>query len=65
MSSRCAASSTASEIAMPRLPGESGVSSSTAFPDCVSSDGLATISAPQAWISERRKGFWSYEILTM
>ncbi len=65
MSSRCAASSTASEIAIPRLPGESGCSSSTARPDCVSSEGLATISAPQVWISERRNGFWSYEILTM
>ena len=42
-----------------------GCSSSTARPDCVSSEGLGTISAPQAWISERRNGFWSYEILTM
>ena len=65
MSSRPAASSTASEIAIPRLPGESGCSARIARPDCVSSDGLATIVAPQAWISERRNGFCSYEILTM
>ena len=32
--------------------------------DSVSS-GLATIVAPQLWISERRNGFCSYEILTM
>ncbi len=65
VSSRPAASSTASEMAMPRLPGESGCSARIARPDWVSSDGLATISAPQAWISERRNGFCSYEILTM
>ena len=59
VSSRPAASSTASEIAIPRLPGESGCSASTALPDCVSSDGLGTIVAPQAWMSERRNGFWS------
>jgi hypothetical protein len=65
VSSRCAASSTASEIAIPRLPGESGCCSRIARPDCVSCDGLGTISAPQAWIIERRFGFCSYEILTM
>ena len=41
MSSRPAASSTASEIAIPRLPGESGCSARIARPDSVSSDGLA------------------------
>ena len=50
---------------MPRLPGESGCSSRIARPHCVSSDGLGTISAPHAWIIERRYGFCSYEILTM
>ena len=40
MSSRPAASSTASEIAIPRLPGESGCSARIARPHCVSSDGL-------------------------
>jgi hypothetical protein len=59
VSSRPAASSTASEIAMPRLPGESGCSSRIARPDCVSSDGLGTISAPHVWIIERRLGFCS------
>ena len=62
VSSRCAASSTASEIAIPRLPGVSGNSSRIARPLCVSLDGLATISAPQSWIIERRNGFCSYEI---
>ncbi len=65
VSSRPAASSTASEIAIPRLPGVSGRSARIARPHCVSSEGLATISAPHAWISERRNGFCSYEILTM
>ena len=65
VSSRCAASSTASEIAIPRLPGVSGNSSRIARPLCVSLDGLATISAPQSWIIERRNGFCSYEIRTM
>jgi hypothetical protein len=50
---------------MPRLPGESGSLARIARPLSVSSDGLATIVAPQAWISERRNGFCSYEILTM
>jgi hypothetical protein len=65
VSSRPAASSTASEIAMPRLPGESACSSSTARPDCVSGDGLGTTSAPHDWMSDRRNGFWSYETRTM
>jgi hypothetical protein len=60
-----AASSTASEIAIPRLPGESGCSARIARPAFVSSDGLATTSAPQVWIIERRYGFCSYETLTM
>ena len=59
MSLREAASSTASEIAMPRLPGLFGSFASTARPACVSSEGLAKTSAPQVFIMERRKGFWS------
>ena len=43
----------------------SGSSARIARPAAVSGDGLGTISAPQAWIIERRFGFWSYEILTM
>ena len=39
---------------MPRLPGESGCSARIARPDCVSSEGLGTISAPHALIIERR-----------
>jgi hypothetical protein len=65
VSSRCAASSTASEMAMPRLPGEAGSASRNARPEFVSSDGLATIVAPQVSIIERRYGFCSYETLTM
>ena len=65
VSSRVAASSTASEIAIPRLPGESGSSSSTARPAFVSSEGLGTTVAPQVCIMIRRYGFWSYETLTM
>ena len=48
-----------------RLEQAIGTRSRIARPDCVSSEGLATISAPQAWIRERRNGFCSYEILTM
>ncbi len=46
VSSRVAASSTASLIAMPRLPGESGSISSTFLPACVSGLGLGTTCAP-------------------
>src|SRR2546428_9026512 len=45
VSSRAAASSTASLIAIPRLPGEFGSCSSTFLPDCVSELGLATTCA--------------------
>ena len=65
VSSRCAACSTASEIAIPRLPVESGCSARIARPDAVSSDGLGTQRAPNASISARRYGFWSYETRTM
>ena len=59
MSARVAASSTASLIAMPRLPVLSGSVSRMPRPATVSSDGLATTSPPQAWIIERRYGFCS------
>ncbi len=65
VSSRPAASSTASEIAMPRLPVESGCSARTLRPAAVSSDGLGTTVAPHTCIIERRNGFCSYETLTM
>ena len=41
-----AATSTASLIAMPRLPVESGCAASTARPDVVRSDGLGCTVAP-------------------
>jgi hypothetical protein len=65
VSSRGAAASTASEIAMPRLPVESGCSARIVRPAFVSSEGLATTRAPNASISPLRYGFWSYETLTM
>src|SRR6476659_6709332 len=43
VSSRPAASSTASEMAMPRLPGESGCSASTFRPASVSLEGLLLV----------------------
>src|SRR2546422_2108872 len=61
VSSRAAASSTASLIAIPRLPGEFGSCSSTFLPDCVSELGLATTCAPYVSISTRRYGFRSEE----
>jgi hypothetical protein len=46
-------------MAIPRLPGESGLASRTARPDCVSCEGLGTTAAPHVSIIERRYGFWS------
>ena len=57
VSSRVAASSTASLIAMPRLPGEFGSCWRTCLPACVSGLGLATTCAPQVSIMIRRYGF--------
>jgi hypothetical protein len=54
VSSRLAASSTASLMAMPRLPGESGSASRTFLPDSVSGLGLATTCAPHVSIRMRR-----------
>jgi hypothetical protein len=64
VSGSAAAISTASLIAMPRLPGESGWSASTARPDAVRSDGLGCTLAPYVSIIRRRYGFWSYDALT-
>ena len=58
VSSRPAASSDASLMAMPRLPGESASSARMARPDWVSVLGLGTTFAPQVSISTRRYGFW-------
>ena len=57
VSSRVAASSTASLMAMPSEPGEFGSSSRTFLPDCVSGLGLATTCAPHVSIMIRRYGF--------
>src|SRR5206468_10167767 len=65
VSSRVAASSTASLIAIPRLPGEFGSASRTFLPDCVSALGLATTCAPYVSISTRRYGPCWQETLTM
>ena len=59
VSSRCAAISTASEIAMPRLPGWSARCARIARPDAVSGDGDGVHRAPYVSISARRYGFWS------
>jgi hypothetical protein len=53
------AASTASLIAMPRLPGESGSSARIFAPADVARDGLACTVAPQVSIIVRRYGFWS------
>ena len=43
---------------MPRLPGESGSSASTFWPDWVRVDGDGNTSAPYSSIIDRRYGFW-------
>ena len=58
MSSRVAASSTASLIAMPRDPGVSGSAARMARPELVSRLGDGTTFAPQVSMSMRRYGFW-------
>ena len=65
VSSRVAASSTASEIAIPSDPVDSGSAARIARPEFVSADGLATTWPPQSSISDRRYGFESYEVRTM
>ena len=53
------AASTASLIAMPRLPGESGSAARNSAPALVARDGLGCTVAPQVSIIVRRYGFWS------
>jgi hypothetical protein len=60
-----AATSIASEIAMPRLPGLSGVRDNVSRPNRVSVDGLGTQRAPNVSMNARRYGFWSYDTRTM
>src|SRR2546421_11085638 len=64
-SSRVAASSTASLIAMPRLPGESGSRARMERPELVRSVGDGGTVAPHVSIRARRYGFCWYETLTM
>jgi hypothetical protein len=59
VSSRVAASSTASLMAMPSEPGLSGSAARMARPACVWSLGLDTQVAPHACIIRRRYGFCS------
>jgi hypothetical protein len=54
VSSRCAAISTASLMAMPREPGESGWSVRIARPACVRSEGLEWMTAPHVSIIDVR-----------
>ena len=65
MSSCVAASSTASLIAMPSEPVESGCASRIARPLFVLSLGEATTLAPNVSMKIRRYGFWSYDAFTM
>ena len=60
-----AACSTASLMAMPSEPEESGCSARMARPALVSSDGLATQLPPQVSIIRRRYGLLSYDTRTM
>jgi hypothetical protein len=53
------AASIASEMAMPRLPGVSGISSRMVRPAWVSGEGEGTHRAPHVSIMVLRKGFWS------
>ena len=65
VSSRVAASSTASLIAMPSEPGEFGSCPRIFLPAWVSGLGLATTWAPQVSIMIRRYGFCWYDTFTM
>ena len=65
MSSCVAASSTASLIAMPSDPVESGCCARIARPEFVVSDGDESTSAPNISMKMRRYGFCSNEALTM
>jgi len=57
VSSRTTAASTASLMAIPRLPGQSGSAARIWRPAWVSLDGLGMTVAPQTRIIERRYGF--------
>ena len=59
------ASSTASEIAIPREPGVSGVSARTFLPTSVCSLGEAWTSPSYNCMIVFLNGFWSYETLTI
>jgi hypothetical protein len=59
------ATSTASLIAMPSDPVDSGSASRIALPACVVGDGDGTTSAPNVSMKIRRYGFCSYDALTM
>ena len=60
-----AARSTASEIARPSEPSESGSTSSAARPAFVIDEGLEWTVAPNVSIITRRYGFCRYEMPTM
>ena len=60
-----AARSTASEIASPSEPSDSGSASSAARPAFVAIEGLECTVAPNVSIITRRYGFWRYEMPTM
>ena len=55
----------ASLMAMPRLPGVSGILARMSRPALVSVAGLATQLAPQVCIISLRNGFWSKLMRTM
>ena len=59
-----AATSTASEMAIPRLPGLDGSAASIALPAAVASDGDGCTVAPHVSIISRRYGFWSKDART-
>ena len=64
VSGSAAATSTASLIAMPSEPGESGCAARIARPAAVRSDGLGWMVPPNVSIIIRRYGFWSYDART-
>src|SRR2546426_10918385 len=64
VSSRVAASSTASLIAIPRLPGEFGSCWSFLLPACVSGLGVGLSCAPYVSISTTRYGLFLFDTLT-
>src|SRR5690606_34812587 len=65
VSARLAASSTASEMAMPSEPWLLGSAARILRPASVRLLGLAITSPPQVCIIERRNGFWSKLTFTM